>query len=91
LTLPPMALGGAGPGRGEAWAQAGKIMVPGSWEAQGYGNETVQMKHQASQRADNSYWALGGRGFGKPSGVLRTPNLPSDPFEDPWDDPLRRH
>ena len=27
-------------------AQTGKIMVPGSWEAQGYGNETVQMKHQ---------------------------------------------
>ena len=26
--------------------QTGPIQVPGSWEAQGFGNETVQMVHQ---------------------------------------------
>jgi beta-galactosidase/beta-glucuronidase len=41
--------------------QSGKIMVPGSWEAQGYGNETVQMRKQVltGDNAKGSEGAVG--------------------------------
>eukprot|EP01052_Picozoa_sp_SAG31_P017558 SAG31_NODE_1206_length_9388_cov_7.855420_2_plen_1278_part_00 len=38
--------------------QSGSIQVPGSWEAQGFGTETVQMRHQVLT-GDNAH---GGRG-----------------------------
>ena len=41
--------------------QTGTIQVPGSWEAQGYGNETVQMYHQVLT-GDNAKGARGAVG-----------------------------
>ena len=53
----PSAAGGAlGPA-----VQAGKIAVPGSWEAQGYGNETIQMNTQVLT-GDNAKGARGAVG-----------------------------
>jgi hypothetical protein len=56
LHAPTAANVGLGPA-----VQSGSIAVPGSWEAQGYGNETVQMRHQVVT-GDNAKGARGAVG-----------------------------